>query len=135
MNKLDPFLMDFNGNVEDDVTFKYEENTDLNGACTVLYYDKAWIFGGVNLPRQVINNEYIHFHISYANCWHKWQYYFQMSHLRGCELHRSANYLPVDFIWGSCLSVNNLGIRRSQNLVLCSYADSWDSCIRCTCYY
>ena len=52
-NKLDPFIIDFYGNVNTDTDFSFEENTDINGACSVIYREKAYIFGGVFNPRQV----------------------------------------------------------------------------------
>ena len=52
-NKLDPFVIDFYGNVNTDTDFSFEETTDINGACSVVYREKAYIFGGVFHPRQV----------------------------------------------------------------------------------
>ena len=52
-SKLEPLTLDFNGNVNDDIIFEYEENTDLNGACSLVQRNEIWVVGGVNDPRQV----------------------------------------------------------------------------------
>ena len=53
-NKLDPFIIDYYGNVKSEIDFSFDENTDLNGACSVNYRDRAYVFGGLFQPRQVI---------------------------------------------------------------------------------
>lgn len=48
--------MDFNGNVNYDIKFEYDDSngdTDLNGACTLAHHNDIWVLGGVNDPRQV----------------------------------------------------------------------------------
>ena len=52
-NKLEPFIIDFYGNVNTDTDFSFEDKTDLNGACSVFYRERAYIFGGVFNSRQV----------------------------------------------------------------------------------
>ena len=55
-NKLDPFVIDFNGSVNKEVTFRFEDNTDVYAACSVLYREKWYVFGGNYQPRQVRSN-------------------------------------------------------------------------------
>ena len=55
-NKLDPFVIDFNGSVNKEVTFRFEDNTDVYAACSVLYRERWYVFGGNYQPRQVISN-------------------------------------------------------------------------------
>ena len=55
-NKLDPFVIDFNGSVNKDVTFRFEDNTDVYAACSVLYRERWYVFGGNYQPRQVSSN-------------------------------------------------------------------------------
>ena len=50
---MDPFVIDFNGSVNKDVTFRFEDNTDVYAACSVLYREKWYVFGGNYQPRQV----------------------------------------------------------------------------------
>ena len=52
-NKMDPFVIDFNGNVNKEVTFRFEDNTDVYAACSVLYRERWYVFGGNYQPRQV----------------------------------------------------------------------------------
>ena len=51
-----------------------------------------------------------------------------MSRFRGCKLLKNVSRLPADFIWGSCLSLDNLGVFGSNNMVFCNSYDSWESC-------
>ena len=46
--------MDFNGNVNNKVTFNFEDNTDLYGSCTVFYRGDWLVFGGNYQKRQVL---------------------------------------------------------------------------------
>ena len=55
-NKMDPFVIDFNGSVNKDVTFRFEDNTDVYAACSVLYRERWYVFGGNYQPRQVSSN-------------------------------------------------------------------------------
>ena len=52
-NKLNPFVIDYYGQVNTEIDFSFEERTDLNGACSVNYRDRAYVFGGLFQPRQV----------------------------------------------------------------------------------
>ena len=42
MGKLKPLTLDFNGDMNDDIVFEYEENTDLNGVCSLVQRDFFW---------------------------------------------------------------------------------------------
>lgn len=42
-NKLDPFVIDFYGNVNTNTDNSFEKNTDINEACTVVYRQKLFI--------------------------------------------------------------------------------------------
>ena len=53
---LDPFVLDFDGNMNSNVRFTFEDNTDLFASCSVLYDDKWYVFGGQYQPRQVRTN-------------------------------------------------------------------------------
>ena len=41
------------GEVDDDINFTFEDNTEVYGSCAALLHDKMWVFGGQNKKRQV----------------------------------------------------------------------------------
>ena len=52
--KLKPFVIDFNGFIDSNTIFSFEDDSDINGACTVNYKGSSFIFGGLNQPTQVV---------------------------------------------------------------------------------
>ena len=51
-----------------------------------------------------------------------------MSSFRGCKLHKEVARLPTDLVWGSCLTLDDLGVFDRSNMVFCNSFDSWVSC-------
>ena len=41
------------GEVDDDINFTYEDNTDVYGACAASLDDEMWVLGGDDNNRQV----------------------------------------------------------------------------------
>ena len=41
------------GEVDDDINFTYEGNTEVRGSCAASLYDEMWVFGGFYKKRQV----------------------------------------------------------------------------------
>lgn len=52
--KLDPFIIDFNGNINNDIHINFEDETDLSGSCTAVLNGESFVFGGVTQNRQVL---------------------------------------------------------------------------------
>lgn len=52
--KLVPLVIDVDFEEFNTITnFRFDDNTDLNGACSVYYRERFYIFGGRHQPRQV----------------------------------------------------------------------------------
>ena len=41
------------GEVDDDINFTYEDNTEVYGSCAASLHDQMWVFGGVYKKNQV----------------------------------------------------------------------------------
>ena len=50
-----PGLNLFLGQVDDDINFTYDINTDVYFSCSTTLNDEMWVLGGVNQRRQVRN--------------------------------------------------------------------------------
>ena len=48
-------LIDFSvqGNVDDDIVFTYETDTEVSCSCAATLHDEFWVIGGTNKKRQV----------------------------------------------------------------------------------
>ena len=41
------------GEVDDNINFNYEDNTQVSGSCAASFNDEMWVFGGWKEKRQV----------------------------------------------------------------------------------
>ena len=49
-----PFVnKNISGEVDDDINFTYEDNTEAEGSCAATLNDEMWVFGGYYQRRQV----------------------------------------------------------------------------------
>ena len=51
-----PMVITFDGEVDNDINFVYEEGTEVYISCGVTLNGEFWIFGGANNRRQVCQN-------------------------------------------------------------------------------
>ena len=58
---LNDFISDDNknikGEVDDDINFSYDANTEVSEGCAASLNDEMWILGGNSLRRQVISQK------------------------------------------------------------------------------
>ena len=47
-------VIDFEGNVDEDNVFTYDEDTEVYASCAATFNDEFWVIGGRNQKRQVI---------------------------------------------------------------------------------
>jgi len=43
----------YSGEVDNDINFTYETNTEVEGSCAASLNDEMWVFGGTSQTRQV----------------------------------------------------------------------------------
>ena len=48
-----PMVIDFEGNIDDDTSFIYDEDTEVFASCAATLHDEFWVIGGRS-QRQVI---------------------------------------------------------------------------------
>ena len=51
--KLSPFVIDFNGNINYNLQFNFEDKTELSGSCAAMLNDEWFLFEGDTQKRQV----------------------------------------------------------------------------------
>ena len=91
------------GNINEDLTFEYGENTGAHYGCAATLKNQFWYFGG-SYKRQVKSQKcllYIYFS-------------FQASKIVGCKLERQTD-LIFDFYKGACNTFN----QPEQKVLLC----------------
>ena len=52
--KFQPFIIDFNGNINDNVQINFGDETDLSGSCAAILKGQWFVFGGDTQKRQVL---------------------------------------------------------------------------------
>ena len=47
-------IIDFEGNVDEDTVFTFDEDTEVYASCAATLNDEFWVIGGKNQKRQVM---------------------------------------------------------------------------------
>ena len=95
----------YSGNINEDLTFEYDANTQAQYGCAATLKNQFWYFGGNSYKRQVKSQKIL---VGYLLI------LFQASKIVGCKLERQTD-LIFDFYAGACNTFN----QPEQKVLLC----------------
>ena len=84
------------GEVDDDIDFTFEQNTEVYGSCATSLEGEMWVLGGEQQQRQVYITKVSQKKIIYAKI-------LKMSKVLDCKL-TSVGELPFNYSYGGCNS-------------------------------